>query len=134
MFDIEALIVKTISVNACAARSVSVHKVTGLYHESLDYSVEWSAFISDRFWPPSGFTGAKLPEILSCQRHLVSKQLHLQSTLSMSSYWNVKKNYRICVFLIWHFIFIKKSPAGGLEPPTTSLKGWRSTDWARRAF
>ena len=27
----------------------------------------------------------------------------------------------------------KKAPTGGLEPPTTRLRAWRSTDWARRA-
>ena len=44
----------------------------------------------------------------------------------------------------WWFILVKKkvfwkvlcpqwSPTGGLEPPTTGLKGQRSTDWARQA-
>ena len=28
----------------------------------------------------------------------------------------------------------KKAPTGGLEPPTTRLRAWRSTDWARRAI
>ena len=34
---------------------------------------------------------------------------------------------------IWLIEKIKKAPAVGLEPTTTSLKGWRSTDWAMQA-
>jgi len=65
MFQIEIFIFKLSSINALASCTITACKITSLYHESLDYAMEYASFELECL--ASGthtfFTGAQSSEI-----------------------------------------------------------------------
>ena len=69
--------------------------------------------------------------------------------MNLLHFWYLNYELEVAVNKKWMFLLMerinsekwkkilkkknKKAPTGGLEPPTTRLRAWRSTDWARRA-